>query len=154
MSQKNLTYVLWENNSRSDSLRGSSASCEGMSLFQNSSLGNKIRKNRPNRFRDFGAIKAQIPRLNLIAESFVAKIDWQRKQENNKSHFFAFRTGCTLWSIKHLRARFRWHNDTGGLTNTRCFRVLKYCYFNPLFFNLILCNSSLKNDTLDKADHS
>ena len=50
----------------------------------------KIRKNRPNRFRDFGAIKAQIPRLNLIVESFVAKIDCQRKQGNNKSHFFHF----------------------------------------------------------------
>ena len=53
-------------------------------------LGNKNRKDRANRFRDFGAIKAQIPRLNLVAESLVAKIDCQRKQGNNKSHFFPF----------------------------------------------------------------
>ena len=33
MSQKNLTYALWENNSGSNSLPGNSASCAGLSLL-------------------------------------------------------------------------------------------------------------------------
>ena len=34
MSQKNFTYALWENNSWSNSLRGSSASCAGLWCIQ------------------------------------------------------------------------------------------------------------------------